>query len=133
MSSATTEERERPGPRAFVAAILAWVIPGAGHLYLRRTALGVSFCALVLTSLLVGCALDGRLYRVVPGQPLSRPATIACMGMGLPYFVARYAVGYQGDPLAQGFEYGKAFILTAGLMNLLLVLVAWDIGRGAKE
>jgi len=32
-----------------------------------------------------------------------------------------------------GFEYGTAFLLTAGLMNLLLVMDAWDIARGRKE
>ena len=35
--------------------------------------------------------------------------------------------------MAAGYEYGTAFLLTAGLMNLLLVLDAWDIARGKKE
>lgn len=116
-----------------VAAVLAWFVPGAGHLYLRRPVRAVSFFALVLASLLVGCALQGKLYMVVPDQPLSRLATLACMGMGAPYFVARFVLRYAGDVLAPGFEYGSAFILTAGLMNLLLVLDALDIARGLKD
>ena len=35
--------------------------------------------------------------------------------------------------LSQGYEYGAAFMLTAGLMNLLLILDAWDIAKGRKE
>ena len=55
------------------------------------------------------------------------------MGIGAPYFVARYGAGYQGRPEAPGFEYGTIFLLSAGLMNLLLVLDVWDIARGRRE
>jgi len=70
---------------------------------------------------------------MVPGQPLSVLGTIGAMGMGIPYFVLRYGFGYEGDVVGAGFEYGTAFLLTAGLMNLLLVLDVWDISRGKKE
>ena len=47
--------------------------------------------------------------------------------------VLRFGFGYEGTLEAAGFEYGGAFILTAGLMNLLLTLDAWDVARGRKE
>lgn len=119
--------------RSYVAALLAWLVPGAGHFYLGKRARAVSFFALVVMSLLIGCALDGKLYQIVPDQPLSRLATLACMGMGAPYFVVRYAIGYGGNPMSAGYDYGAAFILTAGLMNVLLILDAWDIAQGVKE
>jgi hypothetical protein len=55
------------------------------------------------------------------------------MGMGLAYFVLRFLVGYEGDLVAAGYEYGTAFLLTAGLMNWLLVLDCWDIAVGRKS
>ena len=55
------------------------------------------------------------------------------MGMGFLYFLLRFGLHYQGNIMAAGYEYGTAFLLTAGLMNLLLVLDAWDIVRGKKE
>jgi hypothetical protein len=55
------------------------------------------------------------------------------MGMGFPYFLLRYGLHYQGNMVGPGYEYGTAFLLTAGLMNLLLVLDCWDIVRGKKE
>jgi len=116
-----------------LAAMLAWLVPGAGHLYLRRPARAAAFFALVLLSLVLGCTLDGPLFRQLGGSPLASLATLASMGMGLPYFILRFAIGYTGDILTAGFEYGKAFIVSAGLMNLLLVLDAWDIARGLKE
>jgi hypothetical protein len=116
-----------------LAAILAWLIPGAGHFYLGRRGRALAFLAVVAAALAIGCALDGRLWRVMPNQPLSVLATLGSMGMGIVYFVLRYATGYEGNILAQGFEYGSAFVLTAGLMNLLLVLDAWDIAHGKKD
>jgi hypothetical protein len=59
--------------------------------------------------------------------------TLGCVGLGVPYFVLRFLVDYQGDLVAQGYEYGAAFILTGALMNVLLILDAWDIARGVKE
>ena len=127
---------ERPvgdAGRALTAALLAWAVPGLGHFFLGRRVRAIAFCAIVLISLATGLALDGNLYRVVPGQPLSFFATLGCMGMGAPYFLARWAFGYTGDLEGAGYEYGSAFILTAGLMNLLLVLDSLDIARGMKS
>ncbi len=132
---AAAEAREPEVPRGgqVAAAVLAWLIPGAGHMYLGRWARGILFLILVLTSLGVGLALHGKLWRVLPGQPLSLLGTLGCVGLGLPYFILRFLMDYQGDLVAQGYEYGAAFILTGALMNVLLILDAWDIARGVKE
>ena len=133
-------EAPRPAPQAepapgqpLIAALLAWLVPGLGHFYLGRRGRAIGFCAVVLINLLTGVALSGNLYAVVPEQPLSFFATLGSMGMGAAYFILRWALGYQGEIEGPGFEYGSAFILTAGLMNLLLVLDALDIARGRKR
>lgn len=118
---------------AAVAMLSAWLVPGLGHIYLKRRLRGLAFAVLVIASLLIGCRLEGNLYQVVPGQPLTILATLGSMGMGFPYFLLRYGLHYEGDIRGAGYEYGTAFLLTAGLMNLLLVLDAWDIVRGKKE
>jgi hypothetical protein len=128
------EAESRPdGMRPLIAALLAWVVPGLGHLYLGRRGRAIAFCVIVLISLGTGLALDGNLHRAVPAQPLSFFATLGSMGMGAPYFVARWVFGYEGDLEGAGYEYGSAFILTAGLMNLLLILDVLDIARGMKS
>ena len=60
-------------------------------------------------------------------------ATLGCLGSGAPLFFLRFVLDYEGTLHAAGYEYGSAFILTAGLMNLLLILDVMDIGRGKKE
>lgn len=114
------------------ALVLAWLVPGAGHLWLGRRGRALVFFAIVLIALLIGLQLSGNLYRVDPGRPLTILGTIASMGMGVAYFGLRFVAGYAGDISGPGYEYGTAFLVTAGLMNLLLVLDVWDIGRGRK-
>jgi len=112
---------------------MAWLLPASGHLLLGKRFRALGFAIVLLIAFGLGMRLEGNLYRPVAGQPLSYLATLGAMGVGAPYFVARYGAGYQGKPEAQGFEYGTIFLLSAGLMNLLLVLDVWDIARGRKE
>ena len=119
--------------KVFGTLVVAWLVPGAGHFVLGRRGRGVSFFLLVLAAVVTGFFLDGNLYRVLPDQPLTMLATLGSMGMGAPYFFLRFYLGYQGDLTSIGYEYGTAFLLTAGLMNLLLVMDVWDIARGRKE
>ena len=118
---------------ALVAAVAAWLVPGLGHIYLKRYLRGLAFFVLVIASVIIGFWLEGNLYIPVRGQPLTALATLGAMGMGFPYFLLRYGLHYQGDIVGASYEYGTAFLLTAGLMNWLLVLDAFDIVRGRKE
>ena len=132
-SSSAPPSPALPTGNAAVAVLSAWLIPGMGHIYLKRRLRGLAFLALIVVAILIGCKLEGNLYTPVPGQPLTYLATLGSMGMGFPYFLLRYGLHYQGDIRGAGYEYGTAFLLTAGLMNWLLVLDAWDIVRGKKE
>ena len=75
--------------------------------------------------------------RVAVATHLRRPGTglaaLGALGRGFPYLVLDHVLGYQGDPMSAAYEYGTAFLITASLMNLLLVLDAWDIARGLKD
>jgi len=122
-----------PRGNPVVATLSAWLVPGLGHVYLKRRLRGLAFAGLIVVAIMVGCKLEGNLYTPIPGQPLTYLATLGSMGMGFPYFLLRYWLHYQGNIRGAGFEYGTAFLLTAGLMNWLLVLDAWDIVRGKKE
>ena len=116
-----------------VAAALAWVFPGLGHLYLGKRRLALAYAAIVVTTFLLGLSFEGRLYTVEQGQPLTILATFAVHGAGLPPIAARAFLDNPGGSiLSVTFEYGCSYVLTAGLMNLLLMLDAWDIAVGRK-
>jgi TM2 domain-containing membrane protein YozV len=115
------------------AAALAWLFPGLGHFYLGRRKEAIAFAAIVTATFLAGVSFQGRLYSVEPGQPLTILATFAVYGAGLLNVAARLLSDNPGGTiLSPTYEYGCAFLLTAGLMNLLLVLDAWDIASGRK-
>ena len=119
--------------RALLLCLSAWLLPASGHLFLGKRFRALGFAVVLIAAFGLGLRLEGNLYRPTAGQPLSYLATIGAMGVGAPYFVARYGAGYEGKPESQGFEYGTVFLLSAGLMNLLLVLDVWDIANGRRE
>lgn len=110
--------------------LLSWVVPGAGHLLLGRRIKALVFFLSIVLALIIGAQLDGRLYRPVAGQPLSLLGTLASLGSGLGYLGLRFILDYHGDIVSRGYEYGTAFLVTAGLMNWLVVLDVWDRARG---
>lgn len=120
-------------PTAIGTLLAAWLMPGAGHFLLGRRGRALCFFVIIAVALATGVALDGNLHRILPNQPLTILGTLASMGTGIAYLVLRYASGYTGDVEALGYEYGTAFLITAGLMNFLLVLDVWDMMAGRKE
>ena len=121
------------GLREVLTALLAWVVPGAGHFLLGKRARAIAFCAIIALCAVIGCQLQGRLDVFAANDPLSKVATIASAGSGAIYFVLRFLVGYEGSIVAPGFEYGTTFLRTAGILNLLLVLDVLDIARRWKN
>ena len=129
MSTAPPEGRGR----AFAAAALAFLFPGLGHLYLGKRRTAALFAIIVTVCFALGLSFEGRLYTVESGQPLTILATFAVSGAGLLSLGARLLSSNPGGTvLAPTYEYGCAYLLTAGLMNLLLMLDAWDIATGRK-
>ncbi len=57
---------------------------------------------------------------------------IADRGIGLPYIVARMMDAGAGTVTAPTYEYGNTFLMTAGLLNFLVILDAFDIAKGRK-
>ncbi|MFQ5744150.1 MAG: DUF6677 family protein, partial [Acidobacteriota bacterium] len=93
---------------------------------------GLIFAVIILSLFFAGIALDGQVYRPERGLPLSYLAAVGAAGVGLPY-VAAQTVGYgRGDLRSETYEYGNTFTLVAGLLNLLVVLDAYDVAAGRR-
>jgi hypothetical protein len=119
--------------RAWIAVVFAWLFPGLGHFYLGRRRTALVYAAVVTVTFLIGMSFEGRLYSIESGQPLSILATFAVYGAGLLNVAGRVMSDNPGGAvLAVTYEYGCAFLLTAGLMNLLLMLDVYDIAVGRK-
>jgi hypothetical protein len=122
--------RSTTNPYLICAA--AWAVPGAGHLWLGRVQKGLIFLVALPLMFATGLWLKGRLFPFEVAQPLVALAAFADIGMGVPYFAAKAAGLGAGDVIAQSFEYGNAFLIVAGLLNMLVVLDAFDVAEGRK-
>ena len=134
MVPADSDSHTSPGPAAWILPCLfAWLLPGAGHFFLGKRAKGIAFSALLVSMFIAGLALEGRIYTIKREEPLSYLSTPTNMGIGPLYFLVKSSKWGDGNVAAVTFEHGGAFVLTASLMNLLLVLDAADIARGKKK
>jgi len=163
MAAERAAERARvPAGTITLACVLAWLVPGGGHLYLGKKLRAAVFFGLVTLSFVLGTALHGR-FSVIDGrQPLlSELQVVACLGSG-PMEIVTRSVLYgapvyklpdedasdQGETRrprtvvgktlrsrteASNSAYGTAYLWTAGLMNLLLILDVFDIGIRRKD
>ena len=52
--------------------------------------------------------------------------------MGVPALVAGWFGAGQGVVTAASYEYGNAFLIVSGLLNLLVALDAYDVALGRK-
>ena len=127
-----TAQRETQSGTLVLLCLAAWAVPGAGHLWLGRRSKGLIFLVSLTLMFAIGIAVAGRLFPFGFTEPLVGLEAIADLGIGLPYFVAS-ALGYGvGDVTAVTYEYANAFIVVAGLLNLLVVIDAYDIALGRK-
>jgi len=132
-TKSTTAERAgaEPGRLALVCG-LAWLIPGAGHLLQGRRQKGLVFLIALPLMFATGLWLEGRLFPLELSDPLVFLGAIANRGVGAPFFLARMMDAGLGTVTAASYEYGNTFLMTAGLLNFLVILDAFDIAKGRK-
>jgi len=139
----------------WIPCVLTWLLPGLGHIVLGKRRTGLVFMAVVLITFGLGVASDGAASLIDTRQPLTLLATFDNLAVGPIEVISRYATygrmvyrlpGEEGDARQAGltekvrrrirsvtYEYGNTFLLTAGLMNMLLILDAFDIATGRKD
>jgi hypothetical protein len=127
---ATAAEETRSGGLVLLC-LASWAVPGAAHLWLGRRK-GLVFLIALPLMFAIGLGIKGRLFPFDTSEPLVCLAALADFGIGLTYFVAT-ALGFGvGEVRAVTYEYGNAFLIVAGLLNLLVVVDAFDIAQGRK-
>ena len=132
MAARTPQKPAPKGPPLVLVYVAAWLVPGLGHLWLGRREKGLVFLLAITAMFGLGLALDGRLFPFVFAEPLVALAAAADVATGLPYLLARVLGLGAGVPGAVAYEYGNTFLITAGLLNALVVIDAHDVALGRK-
>jgi hypothetical protein len=112
--------------------VLAWVIPGGGHLLLGRKWRALILFVCITAMFLFGLGMKGDFFSTQSGSMLETLGYFGemCVGVAMP--VARF-FGYTGDPFFVSADYGTAFLVAAGMLNVLTILDAYDIATGRKN
>jgi hypothetical protein len=136
----------------YFAALLAWLWPGAGHIYQRRYAKAALFMVCILGTYFFGLALgEGKVVYAAWNRADKRWQFVPQLGIGLPAApaVAQSVVARRGgEPILGGlmapprdqqqlsqwhndlnvrFELGTLYTMVAGILNILAI---WDAFGG---
>lgn len=135
-----TEPSAQPSPppaeshaaRAWLITIAGWLVPGLGHIFVRKWGRGAIIFAGVAALAVGGLLLRGNVFTFGGGDPFGTLGFLADAGSGIFYFISRSIETAGPDVSHAAGDYGTRFIATAGVLNLLCILDAHEIARGRK-
>ena len=128
---ATTAEKSQPGGLVLLC-LAAWAIPGLGHIWLGRRAKGFVFLVALPLMFAIGLALQGRVFSFDASDILTTLEAAAQLGIGALFFLTGPLGFGKGDVRSVTYEYGISFLIVAGLLNVLVVIDAYDVALGRK-
>jgi len=131
--SAAAAAPEYPLTRmAIIAPIVGWLIPGAGHIIQKRYIRGLLLLISVVAMFLIGLGLNGRVYGPNGGDILEMLGFVGDLGSGVLYFLAMIMGWGQAAAAHASADYGKTFVIVAGLLNFIAAADAHHIALGKK-
>jgi hypothetical protein len=113
-------------------AIAAWIVPGLGHLVLRRWGRALIFFLSVGGLAITGYLLRGNVFPPRAGEPFGTLGFLADAGAGIFYFLSRFFETAGPDVSRAAGDYGTRFVAAAGIVNLLSVFDAYEIALGRR-
>ncbi len=121
----------------FPAVALGWLIPGGGHFLLKRNGRGALLMASITAMFLCGLMMQGAMFQPQSGDLLTTLINtggfIGDVCSGILYLLS-VCFGYnQPDIAGHVHDYGTKFLVTAGLLNILAMVDAYEIAAGRKE
>jgi hypothetical protein len=141
MAKEKTEEKAEKEPvsiRVWAPAVaLGWLVPGGGHLLLKRTGRGVLLLVAITTMFLCGLMMRGTMFTPQGDDLLTVLINwggwVGNVASGILYLMSVWLGYAQPDVAGAVHDYGTKFLVTAGLLNLLAIADAFEIARGRKS
>ena len=112
--------------------LAGWLIPGAGHLILRKPVRAALLFVAIVGMFVIGILLEGKIYQPNTGDLLDILGFVGQLGTGLLFLLAH--VFDWGRPSVQIAlaDYGTKFIVVAGLLNVVAAIDAHSLASGRK-
>jgi TM2 domain-containing membrane protein YozV len=133
------EERQQMPPIGTWAPALAlgWLIPGGGHFLLKKTGRGLLLMLSITTMFVCGLMMRGAMFQPASGDLLTilinTGGFIGDVCSGILYLLTVWLGYNQPDMAGHVHDYGTKFLVTAGLLNLLAVVDAFEIAVRRKD
>jgi hypothetical protein len=118
--------------RAWTVAVAGWLVPGLGHALQRMWGRALVVFLAVGLLVLAGASMRGNVFTSNGNDAFDTLGYIADLGTGGFYFLARAMERAGADVSHAGGDYGTRFLATAGVLNLLAALHAFEAARGRK-
>jgi hypothetical protein len=127
------EENTVGGVSPVLVLLAGWLVPGAGHLLLRKWWRAGLLALSIVGMFAIGIALKVKVYQMNFGEPLDMLGSAGDLGAGLLYGLARF-LGWGQDPvLVAVADYGTKFIVVGGLLNIIAAVDAHSLAIGRKR
>jgi len=137
---AKEKEEKRPLPPVgswAPAVVLGWLVPGGGHFYLKRTGRGLLLLLAVAGMFLCGLMMRGAMFHPQTGDLLTTLINtggfVGDICSGVLYLFSVWLGYNQPDMAGAVHDYGTKFLVTAGLLNVLAMVDAFEIAAGRKD
>ena len=130
--AAETAQAQPLTAMAMLASLVGWLVPGAGHLILRRYVRGLVLMASIVTMFVLGLLMQGHVYKPNGGDILDILGFVGNVGAGGLYFLTLAKDWGQGAIAHATADYGTKYLIVAGLLNFIAVADAYHIAIGKK-
>lgn len=137
---ATEKEQKQPLPPVAEwapALALSWLVPGGGHLLLKRTGRGLLLMAAITSMFVCGLMMRGAMFQPQSGDLLTTLINtggfIGDLASGILYLLSQWLGYSQPDVAGAVHDYGTKFLVTAGLLNILAMVDTFEIAVRRKD
>ena len=115
-----------------VVLLAGWVVPGLGHLLLKKPVRAALLFVSVVAMFVIGLSLHGKIYTPTTGDPLDVLGFIGQVGAAGLYLIAK-VLGVGATQLSDTLsDYGTKFVVVAGLLNVMAAVDAQSLANGRK-
>jgi hypothetical protein len=117
---------------AFAIGVAGWLVPGLGHAVMKMWGRAVTCFLTVGLLVILGAGMRGNVFTSSGNDAFDSLGYLADLGTGTFYLLARALETNGADVSHAGGDYGTRFLATAGVLNLLAALHAYEAARGRK-
>jgi hypothetical protein len=119
--------------KAAGACLAGVLVPGLGHAMLQKWDRAIVFLASISLMFALGLRLQARLFNPDFTDLFTTLKFVAEAGSGLLYWISWLRGLGPGEPSAYTYDFANVFVYVAGLLNMLVVIDAFDIAMGRKQ